>query len=78
MVNFSAIASLTYWTQVAFLSGYAQPSTCDLKNIIPRRDVFYAGGQYTTLTARLPRSLNGNAKLTNHDRTMTQTRLARP
>ncbi|CEJ93152.1 hypothetical protein VHEMI08762 [[Torrubiella] hemipterigena] len=50
MVNFSAITSLTYWTQVAFLSGYAQPSTCDLKNIVPRRNVFYAGGQYTTLT----------------------------
>lgn len=53
MVSLRAFTSLTYFTQVAFLGGDAQPNGSQLMDIVPRREVLYVGGQYTNMTVSL-------------------------
>lgn len=52
MVNFGSFASLTYWTQIAFLGSRAQSNHSALADIVPRREVMYVGGEYTNITVR--------------------------
>lgn len=53
MVNLRTLTSVTYLAQVAFLGGDAQTNGSQLRNIIPKREVLYVGGQYTDITASL-------------------------
>lgn len=51
MVNLLTFTSLTYLTQIACLGCNAQTNTSMLLDIVPKREVFYVGGQYTNITA---------------------------
>ena len=53
MVNLRTFTSLTYLTQVAFLGVNAKTNSSQLLDIVPKREVFYAGGRYTNITASL-------------------------
>jgi hypothetical protein len=51
MVNLRTFTSLTYLSQVVFLGGNAQTNSSQLGDIVPKREVFYAGGKYANITA---------------------------
>jgi hypothetical protein len=51
MVNFRTFTSLTYLSQVALLGSNAQTNVSQLMDIVPKREVFYVGGQYANVTA---------------------------
>ena len=53
MVNLRPFASFAYLTQVAFAGDNAYTNSSQLRDIVPKRDVLYVGGQYTNVTASL-------------------------
>lgn len=50
MVSLRSLASFTYLSQVAFLGGDAKTTGCQLKGVVPKREVLYVGGQYANVT----------------------------
>jgi hypothetical protein len=50
MVNLRTLTSLTCITQLAVATGNAYTNNTQLKDVIPKRDVLYVGGQYTNIT----------------------------
>jgi hypothetical protein len=50
MVNLHILTSLTCITQLAVAAGNEQTNDTRLKDIVPKRDVLYVGGQYTNIT----------------------------
>jgi hypothetical protein len=50
MVNLRTLTSVTCITQLAVAAGNAQTNNTQLKDIVPKRDVLYVGGQYTNIT----------------------------
>ena len=53
MVKLWALGYLTYLTQVTFPVGNAQTDSSQLMDLIPKREVFYVGGQYTNISVSL-------------------------
>jgi hypothetical protein len=53
MVNLQTFTSLTYLSRIPFLGGNAQANRSQLMGIVPKREVLYVGGQYTSITASL-------------------------
>lgn len=53
MVNLRTFASFAYLTQVAFAGDDVYTNSSQLRDIVPKRDVLYVGGQYTNVTASL-------------------------
>jgi hypothetical protein len=53
MLNLRTFTSLMYGTHFAVLGISAQTNSSQLKDIVPRRDVLYVGGQYTNVAVRV-------------------------
>jgi hypothetical protein len=50
MVNLRTLTSLTCITQLAVAAGNVYTNNTQLRDIVPKRDVLYVGGQYTNIT----------------------------
>lgn len=53
MFSFRTLTSLIYLMHVAFLGGNVQTHSSQLRDIVPKREVLYVGGQYTNITASI-------------------------
>lgn len=50
MRNSPALTAFAYLTQFALLGCNAQTYNTDLRDIVPKREVLYVGGQYKNVT----------------------------
>ncbi|KAF2851848.1 alpha/beta-hydrolase [Plenodomus tracheiphilus IPT5] len=50
MFSFRTVTSIAYLTQFGFLQGDAHSNSSRLQDIVPKRQVFYAGGNYVNFT----------------------------